>query len=233
MINEKKLKEIQNIIDYKFKDLTILKNSLTHPSIFKKKEQNQLYNTNEYERLEFLGDRVLGLVVASIIFNKFKKINEGELTKKISFLVQRDFLFKIANKINLYKYIFFDSHKKSNAKLNKSILADTLESLIGAIFLDGGYQKSYLFIKKLWLPFIGKINSEDFDPKTKLQEFTQKYYNKLPEYILLKKEGPPHSPKFTVSLKVSKIETVNAKGNSIREAEKKAAKKVLKLVNEK
>ena len=144
MIKAKKIEEIQNILQYKFKNLNNLKSSLIHPSSFKKNKSIYIY---EFERLEFLGDRVLGLAVAFLIFNKFKDYNEGDLSKKFSSLVQRDFLYKIALKINLENYLIFNKQKKSDTRLNKSILADSFESLIGAIYIDGGYHKSYSVIK--------------------------------------------------------------------------------------
>ena len=154
MIKAKKIEEIQNILQYKFKNLNNLKSSLIHPSSFKKNKSIYIY---EFERLEFLGDRVLGLAVAFLIFNKFKDYNEGDLSKKFSSLVQRDFLYKIALKINLENYLIFNKQKKSDTRLNKSILADSFESLIGAIYIDGGYHKSYSVIKRIWKPYLNEL----------------------------------------------------------------------------
>ena len=233
MIDKKQIKNIQKVLQYQFKNLENLKNCLTHPSIFKYKEKSKVRYIYEFERLEFLGDRILGLVVASLIFKEFKEYNEGDLSKKFSFLVQREFLYKIAIEINLEDYLDFSKQKKINSRFKKSILADSFESLIGAIYLDGGYNKSYSFIKRMWSPHLNKLTSDELDPKTKLQEITQKKYKKLPEYSLLKKEGPPHSPKFTISLNALTFNNIQAKGSSIRDAEKKAAKKILSLINEK
>ena len=114
-----------------------------------------------------------------------------------------------------------------------SIMSDTVESLIGAIFIDGGYRSSYNFIKKYWLPYLDIETSKILDAKTTLQELSQHRFKKLPEYKLIKKEGPPHSPVFTVSLKVLDLNKINANGSSIREAERKAAEIALKTINEK
>ena len=233
MINAKQIQEIQNILHYKFKNLNNLKSSLIHPSSFKSNKKNKNIYIYEFERLEFLGDRVLGLVVAFLIFNKFKDYNEGDLSKKFSYLVQRDFLYKIALKINLENYLVFNKQKKSDTRLNKSILADSFESLIGAIYIDGGYHKSYSFIKRIWTPYLNELITNELNPKSWLQEITQKKYNKLPEYLLIKKEGSSHSPKFTVSLTALNFKNIQAKGSSIREAEINAAKKVLSLLYEK
>ena len=233
MIDDKQIKDIQKILYYKFKNKKNLINCLTHPSIYKFQNDLKKNIVNEFERLEFLGDRVLGLIIASLIFNKFNHYNEGDLTKKFSYLVQRDFLFKIALEINLHKYLIYKKQNKFNSILNKSIFADSLESIIGAIFIDGGFEKSYKFVKRLWSPHLSLLKSQETDPKTKLQEISQKKLKKLPEYKLINKEGPPHNPEFTILLKALNLKGINAKGNSIREAEKKAANKILKLINEK
>tara|TARA_B100001123_G_C15100257_1_gene943283 strand:- start:161 stop:865 length:705 start_codon:yes stop_codon:yes gene_type:complete len=234
MISSKQIKEIQEIIQYKFNDNENLKNSLIHPSILKKRKKklsdNYIY---EFERLEFLGDRVLGLSIALLIFKKFPDYNEGNLSKKFSFLVQKDFLYKIASKINLENFLDFSTKEKNNKRLNKSIIADSFESLIGAIYIDGGYNKSFSFIKRLWSPYLNKLISDELDPKSKLQELTQKKYHQLPEYKLIQKLGSSHLPEFTISLNALNYKNILAKGSSIREAEKKAAKKILKLFNEK
>ena len=231
MINSKKIKEIEKILQYNFNNLENLKHSLIHPSVLKKyKKKSKIY---EFERLEFLGDRVLGLCIASLIFKKFIEYNEGNLSKKFSFLVQRDFLYKVALEMNLEKYFEFSQQKKSNVRLSKSIIADSFESLIGAIYVDGGYHKSFSFIKRLWHPYLNKLMSDELDPKSNLQELTQKKDNKLPAYSLIKKAGYPHLPEFTISLNALNYKNIQAKGSSIREAEKNAAKKILNFLNEK
>ena len=114
-----------------------------------------------------------------------------------------------------------------------SIFSDAVESLIGAIFIDGGYEASYKFIKKFWTPYLNITISKTHDPKTTLQEISQQKIKKLPEYKLVNKKGPPHSPLFTVSLKVLNLNRIKAEGLSIREAERKAANEALKIINEK
>ena len=117
--------------------------------------------------------------------------------------------------------------------MNISILADSIESLIGAIYLDGGFLSTKKFIKKVWGPYLDIKDQNMQDSKTKLQELSQQKLKKLPEYSLTKKEGPPHSPLFTISLKVLNLKKIKASGSSIREAEKNAAKIALNLLNEK
>ena len=230
-MNKKKIiEDIQNVLKYKFKNENNLINCLIHPSYkdFTKKNVNL---ENEFERLEFLGDRVLGLIISSLIFNKFVKYNEGSLTKKFSYLVQKEFLYKIALKLELELFITYNK-KNLNNRRNKSILSDSVESIIGAIFIDGGYNASLRFVKRIWTPYLDLSESNRTDPKTKLQEISQKKFKILPEYKLLNKKGPSHSPLFTISLKTLNLKTIKTSGGSIQEAEKKAAKKILELINE-
>jgi len=231
MISEKKISQFEDHIGYNFKNKQILINSLIHPSFILDNKKNKINPSSHFERLEFLGDRVLGLAISSIIYKKFPKNNEGDLSKKLSYLVQKNFLHKISIDLkikNILKFTF-----KKNEKMNISILADSIESLIGAIYLDGGFISVKKFIKVFWGPYfdIKEINMQD--PKTKIQEISQQKFKKLPDYKLIKKEGPPHSPLFTVSLKILNLKKIKGIGSSIREAEKTAAIKALKLLNEK
>jgi ribonuclease-3 len=231
MISDKKLNKFEIAIGYIFRNKKLLINSLVHPSSFTDSKKNKINVVNDFERLEFLGDRVLGLAISSIIYSKFKENNEGDLSKKLSYLVQKNFLHKISIDLkidNILNYSF-----KKNEKMNVSILADSIESLIGAIYLDGGFANAKNFINKFWGPYfdINEKNMQDF--KTKLQELSQQKTKKLPEYKLLKKEGPSHSPVFTVSLKVLSLKKIKASGSSIRDAEKNAAKTALSLLHDK
>ncbi len=223
-------KDIESIIEYSFKNKENLRNSLMHPSAYKGKKNNRINHLYEFERLEFLGDKILGLSVSSLIFFKFDNFNEGALTKKLSYLVQRDFLYKIALELKLDNFLRYSRKRESN-RMNKSILADSVESLIGSIYVDGGYNSAFKFIKKFWSPYLNLQESNEQDPKTKLQEISQQKFKKLPKYTLIEKTGPSHSPVFTVSLKVLKMKLVKASGGSIREAQKEAAKKILDLVS--
>ena len=231
MIEKKKLLQFEKSIAYKFKNLSLLNQSLTHPSYYKD-TNSKLLNSNQFERLEFLGDRVLGLIIASLLVKKFKKLDEGDLSKKYSYLVQKSFLHKISDNL-LIKNILLYNFKKNNNKMNASILSDAVESLIGAIYLDGGYKASFNFISKYWSPYLDIKISKTEDPKTTLQEISQSKSKKLPEYKLVNKKGPPHSPIFTVSLSVLDLKKIRSKGSSIRDAEKNAAMEALKILNAK
>ncbi len=230
MISNKKIKQIEEIISYSFKNKQLLKNALVHPSYISENKKKINREFSEFERLEFLGDRVLGLAISSIIFKKFNKNNEGDLSKKLSYLVQKNFLYKISINLKFEKFLKFSS--KKNYKMNVSILADSVESLIGALYLDGGFRNARKFIESTWGPYFDIEEKNMQDPKTKLQELSQQKLKKLPDYNLIKKEGPSHSPIFTISLKVLNLKKIISSGSNIREAEKNAASIALKLFNE-
>ncbi len=231
MINKKNLEIFQKKINYKFKDPSILKQSLTHPSylIDRKNIKN---HSNQFERFEFLGDRVLGLIVSFLLFDKFQDSDEGDLSKKYSYLVQKNFLYKISLDLSIDQILLYN-YKYNNKKMIKSILSDSVESLIGGIYIDGGYKSSFNFIKKFWMPHLNIKISKAQDPKTTLQEISQQKLKKLPEYKLIKRKGPAHSPLFTVQLSVLNLNKIFAEGSSIREAERIAANLALNKINEK
>ncbi len=232
MIKKKKLNSFQKKIEYKFKNISLLEKSLTHPSFFT--DINSYENiSNDFERLEFLGDRVLGLIISSLLYNKYKELDEGDLSKKYSYLVQKNFLYKISSELLIEEIVLYNFKKNNNNKMLVSIFSDTVESIIGAIFIDGGYKPSYNFVKKFWLPYLDIQITKTQDPKTFLQELSQQKSKKLPEYKLISKKGPSHSPIFTVNLNVLNLKKIVAQGSSIREAERKAANLALKLLNEK
>ena len=231
MISKKKINELEEIISYNFKNKKILENALIHPSYITENKKKFVKEVSDFERLEFLGDRVLGLAISSIIYKKFDKNNEGDLSKKLSYLVQKNFLHKISADLKIDKFLKFSS--KKNNKMNISILSDSIESLIGALYLDGGFISAKKFIKSTWGPYLDIDDKNMQDPKTNLQEISQQKLKKLPEYNLIKKKGPSHSPIFTVSLKVLNLNKIISTGPSIRDAEKNAAAIALKLINEK
>jgi len=206
-------------LGYEFKDKSLLKTSLTHPSFSKK---------NNYERLEFLGDRVLGLIISNEIFNIYSDDSEGNLAKKISFLVCKNTLIKIADKLMLEKYFIISKNIKKTSF--DSIKANSLEALIAAIYLDSNFSNTYVIVKKLWNKYIKK-KLDYHDPKSKLQEWSLKTNNILPVYEVKKKEGPDHNPIFTVNLKLNgKIYSIGV-GKNKQDAEVMAAEKALKEID--
>lgn len=233
MISVKEINILEKLLNYKFKNKELLKKSFMHSSLIKKNFKDKNKFISDYERLEFLGDRVLGLIISHLIYNKFPNYSEGKMSVKLSYLVQKSFLFSIASELKLYKFIRTSKDKNINLKKNKSILSDTLEAIIAAIFIDGGFRASKRFIQNIWKDYIYNEELKIDDPKTILQELSQKKHKKLPKYDLVKKEGPPHRPSFYVSVSSLNISNITAKGSSKREAEKLAAKKLLKLYNSK
>ncbi len=207
-------------LGYEFKDESLLKTSLTHSSFSKK---------NNYERLEFLGDRVLGLIISEEIFHSYPDDSEGNLAKKISFLVCKNTLIKIADELRLEKHFIISKNIKQNSF--DSIKANSLEALIAAIYLDSNFSNTYKIVKKLWNNCIQKINLDYHDPKSKLQEWSLKTNNILPVYEVKKKEGPDHNPIFTVNLKLNgKIYSIGV-GKNKQDAEVMAAEKALKEID--
>jgi ribonuclease-3 len=207
-------------LGYEFKDESLLKTSLTHPSFSKK---------NNYERLEFLGDRVLGLIISDEIFHSYPDDSEGNLAKKISFLVCKNTLIKIADELRLEKHFIISKNIKQNSF--DSIKANSLEALIAAIYLDSNFSNTHRIVKKLWNNCIQKINLDYHDPKSKLQEWSLKTNNILPVYEVKKKEGPDHNPIFTVNLKLNgKIRSIGV-GKNKQDAEVMAAEKALKEID--
>lgn len=207
-------------LGYEFKDESLLKTSLTHPSFSKK---------NNYERLEFLGDRVLGLIISDEIFHSYPDDSEGNLAKKISFLVCKNTLIKIADELRLEKHFIISKNIKENSF--DSIKANSLEAVIAAIYLDSNFSNTYKIVKKLWNNCIQKINLDYHDPKSKLQEWSLKTNNILPVYEVKKKEGPDHNPIFTVNLKLNgKIYSIGV-GKNKQDAEVMAAEKALKEID--
>ena len=231
MISKKKISQLEEIISYNFKNKKLLENALIHPSYITENKKKIINEVSDFERLEFLGDRVLGLAISSIIYQKFDKNNEGDLSKKLSYLVQKNFLYKISINLKIDRFLKFSS--KKNNKMNVSILSDSIESLIGALYLDGGFAIAKKFINSTWGPYLDVEDKNMQDSKTKLQELSQQKLKKLPEYNLIKKEGPSHSPTFTISLKVLNLKKILSSGSSIRDAEKNAASIALKIINEK
>ena len=209
-------------INYSFLNLSNLNEALTHSS-FEKSSNNK-----NYERLEFLGDRVLGLIIANELFLQNNNSSEGDLAKKLSFLVCKSTLNKIASEIEIEKYLRYSKRIKSL----DSIKANALEALIGAIFLDSNLEKTKNIILKLWKKYLENINLSKIDPKSRLQEWCLKHKKKLPIYELLSKTGPDHQPSFNIKVTVDNFTFSTADGNSKQDAEINAAKKILKKISD-
>jgi len=204
---EKKIK-----ISFKNKDLLI--KSLTHKS-FNKESNN--------EKVEFLGDRVLGLVMAKKLLEIYPDEKEGILDKKFAALVNKKTCLQIANKLDLHKYILtFNVNNKKNI-IEDKVLADSCEALIGSIYLDKGFSTVEKFILDRWSEHIKNSINTQIDAKTKLQEFSLKKFKKLPIYKIISNTGPRHKPLFKVGVKLVNTKIHIAEGKSKKDAEQNAA----------
>ena len=219
---DKKIKEFEKIIKYNFKKTSLLEKALTHKSF-----DNNVNN----EKLEFLGDRVLGLVISEKLLNKFPDEKEGIIDKKFANLVNKKTCLLIARKINLKKFILLgSSHKKLERSADK-ISSDCLEAIVGAIYLDGGLKSVEKFILNFWEEFIIKSTVTLIDSKTKLQEFSLKKFKELPKYIFFKKTGPQHKPLFKTEVQIPNSKKIIGIGSSKKNAQQNAAAKLLKILN--
>ena len=213
-ILEKKLK-----INFKDKDLLI--RSLTHKSFDKEKNN---------EKIEFLGDRVLGLVIAKKLLEIYPNDKEGILDKKFASLVNKNTCLEIAKKIDLQKFILILKRKNHKTIIEDKVLSDSCEALIGAIYLEKGFSSIEKVILELWSDHIKDSVITQIDAKTKLQELSLKKFKKLPIYKLISNTGPRHKPLFKVAVKLVDTKFYSAEGKSKKDAEQNAALLCLKSI---
>jgi ribonuclease-3 len=214
--------ELEKILKYNFKKSYLLEKALTHKSF-----NNNINN----EKLEFLGDRVLGLVISEKLLEKYPDEKEGIIDKKYANLVNKKTCLLIAKKINLKKFILLgDSHKKLERSADK-ISSDCLEALVGAIYLDGGLKYAEKFILFFWKEYLLKSTVTLIDSKTKLQEFSLKNFKELPKYIFFKKTGPQHRPLFKTEVQIPNSKKIIGEGSSKKNAQQNAAAKLIKILN--
>ena len=212
-----KLNNLQKKISIKFKNLNYLKKSITHKS----------YDPlNNYEKFEFLGDRILGFVISKKLIELYPKEKEGVLDKKLASLVNKNQCLEVAKIIGLEKFILV-GNKSAKTKVENKIIADSIEALIGAIYYDKGFEVSEKFILNMWKNFINLSEKTIIDSKTKLQEYSLKKFKSLPIYKLVSSSGPKHKPKFTISVRLKDTKLFEGSGDSKKKAEQNAAKKLL------
>ena len=215
-----KLTALQKKINIKFNNLNILKKSITHKS----------YDPiNNYEKLEFLGDRILGFVISKKLIELYPDEKEGILDKKLASLVNKNKCLEVGKFIGLEKYILL-GNKSLNSKVENKIISDSIEALIGAIYYDCGLDASEKFILKIWKKFIKESEKTIIDSKTRLQEYSLKKFKLLPTYKLISSSGPKHKPNFTVSVKLKNTKLYDGSGDSKKKAEQNAAKKLLENI---
>lgn len=209
------------VLDHQFSRPDLLREALTHPSARGRRSRDP----RGYERLEFLGDRVLGLIVAEQLFSRFPKEAEGALTRRHTSLVRREALTQVAQAAGLGEHIILSpGEDAAGARANPSVLADVCEAVIAALYLDGGLGAAGKFVARWWRPQLeGMGAAPPRDPKTALQEWAQARGLPLPDYKTVKTEGPAHRRTFTVTVAVEGLAPATASGASKRAAEVAAA----------
>ena len=212
---------LEKRINIKFKDKKLLVKCLTHKSFDK---------INNNEKIEFLGDRVLGLVIAKKLLEIYPDEKEGILDKKFASLVNKKTCLLVARNISLEKYILTFNPKNRKIKIEDKVVADCCEALIGAVYLDKGFVASENLILSLWKQNITDSVVTQIDAKTKLQEYSLKKFKKLPIYKLISNTGPRHKPLFKVAVKMIDTKFYVANGKSKKDAEQNAAVLCLKNI---
>ena len=218
------INKLEKLINYKFKNIALLEEAITHSSFQKKSLKIKKKN---YERLEFLGDRVLGLVLSEYLFKTFPNAKEGVLDNYFQKFANQENLYNYAKKINLP--VFLKTQKGDNLKNNKSILSDVIEAIIGAIYIDSGLIKCKKFIVNNIVDKYSIYSKPLKHPKSILQEYCLYQFDALPKYNILNKFGNEHQPTYEVSVSI-KNHNVSATGTNLKKAEEAAATKLLSIL---
>jgi ribonuclease-3 len=223
-------------LGHDFAHPALLAEALTHSSALsaqKGRRRARRSPARDYERLEFLGDRVLGLVIADLLWRRFDAEPEGPLTRRHAQLVRRETLAAVAVEIGLDQMIQLSpAEAASGAARSPAILADVLEAVIAAIYLDGGFEAAFAFIEHWWGPRLADMQRPPRDPKTLLQEWAQGRGLPLPEYRLVGTEGPDHALQFTIAVRVVGHDEASATASSKRAAETAAASLLLERLSQ-
>lgn len=219
------LDALQKLVHHHFEDQNLLRCALTHASAVEVSERIG----DTYERLEFLGDRVLGLVIAELLLVEFPNEAEGKLARRLNALVRRETCAEIAAALNLGAAMTLgEAEDRSGGRTKETILADMCEALIAALYLDGGFAVSERFIHTYWKPRLTETTTVKRDPKTALQEWSQQAGRDLPEYHLVERTGPDHAPEFTIEVRIDGLRAARGVGSSKRTAEQEAAETLLR-----
>ena len=218
---DKDIKELEKVIKYNFKNQSLIYRSLTHKSFDKKKNN---------EKLEFLGDRVLGLIISKKLLDIYPDEKEGIIDKKFANLVNKKTCVLIAKKLNLKKFILLGGSQKNIDRSDNKIASDCLEAIVGAIYLDNGLKSAEKFVLNFWSIHIDRSVVTLIDSKTKLQEYSLKKFKTLPKYIFYKNTGPHHKPLFKTEVTIPKSKKIFGIGSSKKKAQQNAASKLIKLL---
>ncbi|EES89797.1 ribonuclease III [Helicobacter canadensis] len=220
------LKDFQQYLGYHFSNQNLLQEALTHKSA-KKSTHN--------ERLEFLGDAVLDLIIGEFLYKKFPHSPEGELSKMRASMVNEKAFAKIARYLNIGEYLYIShSEEQNNGREKDSILSNAFEAIVGAIYLESGLEKVQTIVLKILDILYPKIDLENlfYDYKTSLQELTQALFGITPEYVVLDSKGPDHNKEFLMGVFIQNKEYAQAKGKSKKEAQQNCAKIALKILKD-
>jgi ribonuclease-3 len=230
-------KGLEAALGHHFARTELLDEALTHRSVGKPAGVRRTRRgggapSASYERLEFLGDRVVGLVVAEMLLAAFPREAEGALAQRHAALVRKETLADIAIEIELAAHVHLPAIEERAARSNPSLLADVCEAVIAALYLDGGFEVARQFIARYWTKRMEAVVAPPKDPKTALQEWAQARGKPLPTYRLVKADGPAHQPHFTVAVAVEGLAEVTATGASKRHAEVMAATVLLERIGQ-
>ena len=218
--------ELEEILGYRFNDSGLLTRALTHSSL------KNSGNDASYERLEFLGDRVLGLIIAELLIDEFPDSAEGKLAPRLASLVSGRTLANVARNLGLAKFILMtDGEAAAGTNERDSVLADCCEAIIGSVYRDGGLDAATTLVRRYWIPLLVEV--EPRVSKSELQEWVQGRGLPLPRYTVVDRQGPAHAPEFTIELKIATEDPILATGTSKQAAEQAAAAEMLALVQKK
>jgi len=221
---------LEDSLGHHFAKTDLLLEALTHPSAVRRRGISK----RGYERLEFLGDRVLGLIVAELLWRRFPSEAEGELTRRQTHLVRREALAEVAEAVGLGEQLIVSpGEDAAGVRENASVLADVCEAVIAALYLDGGLSAARRFVETRWAPRLAALGEPPRDPKTTLQEWVQARGLPLPSYKTVATEGPAHRRRFTVTVEVSGLPPATAAGATKRAAEAAAAAAALATLGDK
>ncbi len=221
---KKNIYKLEQKLGFKINNIEFYKNAITHKSADK---------INNYEKLEFLGDRVLGLCISKKLLEIFPSEREGTLDKKLASLVNKNKCYEIGKQLKLDTIIQIGNLRAKKQVIEKKIISDSCEAIIGAIYLDKGFESVEKFILKNWNKHINDKSIVIVDPKTKLQEYSLKKYKLLPVYKFISNTGPKHKPNFKVAVKLKETEFIEAEGSSKKLAQQAAANKLLNILETK
>lgn len=219
MLRPRKYKELETKLGHRFKNSAVLERALTHASV---RGGKSLVGDNE--RLEFIGDRVLGLAIAEILDEQYPEATEGELARRYNRLVRGEACAAVARQIGLGAHLILsESEGDSGGREKTTILADAAEAVLGAVFLDGGFLKARAVVRKLWQEQSEPAPDVAVDAKSALQEWAQGQGLALPKYTVLSRKGPDHAPRFTAEVAIAGRAPAQGEGASKRIAEQEAA----------